>query len=349
MALKDTDIYELIQGFHTTQAIYAAVRLHLPEALADGSQKLETLARTTSCDSALLKRLLRFLVAMDIVTEPEADTFVLASKGEALLPNSPQSLASFAIRSGEELYQGWSKLYEGLVTNTAPFELHFGQSYFEYLHDHPRTAELFQHTMQEHTQRCISAALEAYDFAQHHSLLDVGGGLGQVASAIVEHYPGVKGTVLELPEVIAQTDKTAPSTIQFQIGDFFEHIPMGYDLLILKCIIHDWPDAAARVILKNCRQAMTVDDTMLLIESPISEHTEKAASYRNDLQMFTLFHAKERTLAEYQQLLTDADLRLVKHIPLSHPGLANLSILVVKLLERCVLENGGRLVSHSCR
>ena len=239
MALKDTDIYELIQGFHTTQAIYAAVRLHLPEALADGSQKLETLARTTSCDSALLKRLLRFLVAMDIVTEPEADTFVLASKGEALLPNSPQSLASFAIRSGEELYQGWSKLYEGLVTNTAPFELHFGQSYFEYLHDHPRTAELFQHTMQEHTQRCISAVLEAYDFAQHHSLLDVGGGLGQVASAIVEHYPGVKGTVLELPEVIAQTDKTAPSTIQFQIGDFFEHIPMGYDLLILKYIIHD--------------------------------------------------------------------------------------------------------------
>lgn len=133
--------------------------------------------------------------------------------------------------------------------------------------------------MQEHTQHCITAVLDAYGFDQHHHLLDVGGGLGQVAAAIVERYPGVKGTVLELPEVIAQVDKAAPSNIQFQTGDFFERIPAGYDLLILKYIVHNWPDTAARVILKNCRQAMTADDTMLLIESPISEHTEKAASY----------------------------------------------------------------------
>ena len=149
MALKDTDIYELIQGFHTTQAIYAAVRLHLPEALVEGPKTVSALAHATSCDPELLKRLLRFLAEMDIVTEPEAETFALAPKGEVLLTNSPQSLVSFAIRSGEELYQGWSKLYEGLVANKAPFELRFGQSYFEYLRDHSRTAELFQHTMQE--------------------------------------------------------------------------------------------------------------------------------------------------------------------------------------------------------
>lgn len=98
MSLKAADIYELIQGFHTTQAIYATVRLHLPEALA----------RKRHVTQNILKRLLRFLAEMDIVTEPEAETFALAPKGEVLLTNSPQSLASFAIRSGEELYQGWS-------------------------------------------------------------------------------------------------------------------------------------------------------------------------------------------------------------------------------------------------
>ena len=48
-------------------------------------------------------------------------------------------------------------------------------------------------------------------------------------------------------------------------GDFFQSVPPGGDVYMLKLILHDWQDTEAVRILHNCRAAMTPNGTLLVM------------------------------------------------------------------------------------
>jgi spermidine synthase len=86
------------------------------------------------------------------------------------------------------------------------------------------------------------------DFSRARSVVDVGGGLGHLAFALVERYPQLRATVLDVPEVIAAAkrhaankDTAVPTRLSFEAGDMFVDVPPG-DRCLLKAIIHDWDD-----------------------------------------------------------------------------------------------------------
>ena len=54
-------------------------------------------------------------------------------------------------------------------------------------------------------------------------------------------------------------------------GDFFQSVPAGGDAYILKWIIHDWNDERATTILRNCRNAITSDGRLLLVDVVIPQ------------------------------------------------------------------------------
>ena len=54
--------------------------------------------------------------------------------------------------------------------------------------------------------------------------------------------------------------------IRIESGSFFETVPAGGDLYVLKAIIHDWPDEQAVTILRNVRDAAGPAGTVLLVE-----------------------------------------------------------------------------------
>ena len=53
---------------------------------------------------------------------------------------------------------------------------------------------------------------------------------------------------------------------KFVAGDFFEAVPSGGDVYILKSVIHDWDDPRSLAILRNVRKAMTQTARLLLVE-----------------------------------------------------------------------------------
>ena len=63
------------------------------------------------------------------------------------------------------------------------------------------------------------------------SLVDVGGGTGTMAKAIVEAVPSIKCIVLDLPHVVAGLEGS--SKLSFVGGDMFEAIPPA-DAVLLK-------------------------------------------------------------------------------------------------------------------
>ena len=124
------------------------------------------------------------------------------------------------------------------------------------------------------------------------TIVDVGGGNGAFLAAILRKHPKLTGRFADLPHVVS----LAASVLQRAgvanrcevIGcSFFEAVPSGGDAYVLKSVIHDWDDARALTILRNCHRAMDAPATLLTFDRvpPQQPAPEAAMRYLVDLGM----------------------------------------------------------------
>jgi hypothetical protein len=102
-------------------------------------------------------------------------------------------------------------------------------------------------------------------------------------------------------------------------GSFFEAIPEGGDLYVLKNIIHDWPDDKAQQILKTLRAASEIGTTVLLVERVISPHDRDFPAKWMDLAMLVDNAGRERTGEECQNLLQQSGFHVIRIVPTASP------------------------------
>jgi hypothetical protein len=98
-------------------------------------------------------------------------------------------------------------------------------------------------------------------------------------------------------------------------GDFFDHVPSGGDVYILKRVLFDWTDEQALRILKNCRRAMNSDARLLIIEPLIGPPNEQCPAHLFDMTFLVMLHGRLRTTDEYSGLLGQAGFRLQRVVP----------------------------------
>ena len=92
----------------------------------------------------------------------------------------------------------------------------------------------------------------------------------------------------------------------------------------MRTVLHDWPDAEAKEILKNLKPGMVRGYSKLLInETVIPDQGAHWLSTALDMVMMVNFSACERTEENWRALLTSAGFRIVK-IWSSEPGTESL-------------------------
>jgi hypothetical protein len=128
----------------------------------------------------------------------------------------------------------------------------------------------------------------------------------------------------DLPDVVATAHGAidrhiAAGRVEKVAGDFSEAVPPGGNAYLLKWIVHDWDDEAARRILTNCRTAMAPAGKVLLVEVAIPQGTAGSDATRLDTTMLVFTGSRERTEGEYRELLHRAGLTLVKIAPTASP------------------------------
>jgi hypothetical protein len=98
---------------------------------------------------------------------------------------------------------------------------------------------------------------------------------------------------------------------QVVAGDFFDAVPAGADCYVLANVLHDWDDARAARILASCREAMTRQGRVLIVERLIpGDPAEAVPVLLSDINMLVLSPGgRERTNTEYRRLLQAAGLR----------------------------------------
>ena len=316
---------QMLFGALIQQSIYVVAKLGIADLLAQKPQTAEELAIATETHAPSLYRVLRTLASAGVFAENSDNKFELTPIAALLRSDARNSMRDFALLMGGEWHgRIFSELMHSVKTGETAQSKVFGNELFEHLAQNPEDEEIFNRAMTSHSLAAVPAIVEAYDFSGAGKLMDIAGGHGILLAGILKANPQMHGILFDLPSVIEGANEwlekeDVGSRVELASGDFFENVPAGADVYMMKHIIHDWDDERSIKILQNVRSAMNDTGKVLIIEMVIPEGNESSPSKILDLQMLIGTGGKERTEDEYGKLLEASGFRLTKIVPTKSP------------------------------
>jgi hypothetical protein len=312
-------IRELIYGFCASQCLYVAAKLRIPDLLGEGERSVSDLASSAHCDPGALRRLLQTLSVHGLFEQQPEDRFSLTPLGALLTSDALDSKLPEVLHAiGPDLWAAWGRLEDAIQTGEAAYRSAVGMGVWEYrAHDADRGRQFDQMTASL-AARQGAILLKHCDLSGVETVVDIGGGVGTFLGDILSKRPGLRGVLFDLPQVVAEAPKVlsglgVQERCEVRPGSFLESVPSGFDVYVMRAVLHDWNDPSATAILKNCRAAMGKAARLVLIEAVLQAGQSKLA-HLSDLHMLVVHGGKERTLEEFQRLFASTGFELSKSV-----------------------------------
>ena len=323
-------LLQMAYGALSSQILCVAAHLGIAERLArDGPVTANDLGLKLGLRAPIVERVLRGLVSMNVCDEIEGSRYRLTALGEYLRPNHPDSVEARVLLHGQ-VYRLWDQLIDTVRTGEGGSQRALGMPFYEYLIKEPRVGSLFDRTMASEGPFRHRPAVEAYDFGQFGTIVDIGGGNGALMAEILKKYPRPTGIFFDLPRAASAAQQTIDAgglgdRCHFIGGDAFEGVPGG-DAYVLSNFLVVWEDDRAVMPLRNCHKAIAENGKVLLIEWVMPVGNEPREGFRfwdtvaRDLLMLSVLgsgNGRVRTRSEFQDLLSAAGFELTAIIPTS--------------------------------
>jgi C-methyltransferase len=316
---------EFIVAAWMAQSITVAADLRIADALAEKPLGLDELARRVECDPDALGRLLRALIGRGIFKQLRDGRYDLTPLAQTLRWDVPDSMAALACFIGSpQDREHWSHCVDAVRTGQSVIPRLRGIEGFEWFASQPEVFDVFNQAMTNFSELAVAPVTAAYDFSGYGTIVDVAGGHGRLLAGILAATPKTAGVLFDLPHVVAGAEPLlrkhrVADRVRIVEGSFFEAIPEGGDLYVLKNIIHDWPDDRAQQILKTLRAACERGTTVLLVECVIPRHDRDFPAKWMDLGMLVDNTGRERTGEEYRNLLQQSSFHMNRIVPTASP------------------------------
>ncbi len=206
-------LQDRLTGNWTTQAIDTMAELSLADHISQSPCTSEQLAALTRTHEPSLRRLLRALVAIGAIKEA-GDAYALTEVGELLRTGTENSLRSWARWWGRSLVPAWGELLYSVQTGDSARRRLTGADAFDHLVHDPVSAEIFYDATVELARLSALDVVEACDLATARTIVDVGGGYGELLVWLLRANPDARGLLLELT---ASSRRCAPA--HSRLGD----------------------------------------------------------------------------------------------------------------------------------
>jgi hypothetical protein len=311
-------ILELIGGMWAARAVGALARLGVADQLAGGPRTARELAPLVGADETALYRLMRAVVSIGVLTQDRSGHFGLTAFGQCLRSGVPGSMrAAIASEVDTVHWACWGQLDDCIRSGKPAFEKVFGlRNPWDYYRDrNPDEGRLFSENMTAQSGAEVQEVLRAYSFSGARLVIDVGGAHGAFLAAVLKRVRGARGILFDQPDVVARAQPTlielgVAERIERVGGSFFDSVPAGGDLYLLKHILHDWSDEECVRILGCVREAMNPGARVAVVEMPLIEGGGAPFTALLDINMLVCLTGKERTATEYAELFRRAGLKL---------------------------------------
>ncbi|MEU7619797.1 methyltransferase [Micromonospora rifamycinica] len=288
--------------------------LGIADLLADGPRPVAELAAEAGAHERSLCRALRALAAKGIFTEPEPEVFALTPLAQPLRSDHPMSMRAVYTLLASDV-QAWAELPHSLRTGEAAFDRAHGTDYWSHLADNPQESRRVDRWMHAITRLHLRTVLPCHPWGELAHVVDVGGGDGGFLAGLLGRYPAMRGTLLDLPHVVAAADRVLTEAgvrdrCAIVPGSFFDELPGGADAYLLKTVLPGFDDDQVVAVLRRVREAMRPDSRLLLLEAvlPPGDTFDVAKLY--DVHTLVLTGGTHRTAEETATLLERAGLRL---------------------------------------
>jgi SAM-dependent methyltransferase len=294
----------------TPWCIHVVATLRIAEHIAAGNSEIGKLAALADADRDSLYRVLRHLVSKGVFEEPVRGQFALNDAARGLLEEGARF--GFDLDGiGGRMAHAWGTMLSAVRKGRPAYDEFFGTGFWEDLDSHPQVAASFDALMGPgHGTPDGQVLADHADWAAVHTVVDVGGGTGALLAEVLRTRPEVRGTLVDLPRVVARSAAVfraaGVSERVTTVGQsFFEPLPAGADLYILKSVLGDWPDREATAILKRCAEAARPEGRVVVFTN--AGPGEEAAP---ELLMMVLLGGRARTLEELREMAQEAGLEV---------------------------------------
>ncbi|MDQ4038245.1 MAG: methyltransferase [Actinomycetota bacterium] len=312
-------LLQLSSAHVSARALHVIAELGVADLLDAEPRTTADLTVGTAVDADALDRLLRLLETHGVFARDHADRWQHTETSRWLRSDHPMSMRAFARMMGMPF--GWGSftaLEHAARTGNPSIRTLHPDGAWAYLEGHPDEQAIFQQSMTAKSQDDIPAILAAYDFAKFRCIADIGAGRGHLISAVLDSYSKVSGVLFDLPQVTAEVP--AGARLNVVAGDFFTDPLPACDAYILMNILHDWNDSDAVNILSAVADAgRPCAATVLIIETVLPEGPEPHWAKVLDVMMLALTGGRERTLSEYEDLLSRTGMEPISLIPTTTP------------------------------
>lgn len=309
----------LLESFMTgesvTRLLCLTVELGVADMLVEGPRPVEQIAQACGVGGSYLYRVLRALVGHGIFSEPEPGWFGLNPAAELLRKDVPDSQQPWLLlRAQDWMRRPWAALRHSIETGQPAFDHLYQQPFFDYLANNPPAQQVFDDAMSAMVD-VGEAFVQAYDFSDARTVVDVGGGHGTLMISILSANDHLQGMVVDAPTVVEGTANRINNAglakrCTAVAGDFFSDVPSGGDIYILRHIIHDWDDDRATTILRNCHAAMAPGTRLLVLDTVLPPRNTPPSKNLSDITMLVLVGGKERTEDEFSALFQSSGFAL---------------------------------------
>ncbi|MFJ9897502.1 methyltransferase [Streptomyces sp. NPDC091280] len=308
-----TALLGVMTGAWATQAVATMAELRIADHLADHPGiGADHLADLTATDPDALRRLLRYLTSLGLLTSADG-TYHLTATGQPLRTGTEFSLHPLARLYGGPFYDSFNGLTHSVRTGQEAFAHRYGQHHFPYFAQHPELGDLFHRAMAASAEM-FAPVPALVDFSAVRRVVDVGGGNGALLSRLLRAHAHLEGVLLERPEALEAARPRLPERCAFVAGDFTRSVPEGGDVYLLSRVLHDWDDDRCLTILHNCAEAMRPGARLLVVERLLPAPTAIAW----DIHMLCNVGGQERDEDHYRLLLEKAgfDVQASHDLPL---------------------------------
>ena len=295
----------------TPWCVHVVATLRVADHIAAGTTDIGPLAAAAGADRDSLHRVLRHLVSKGLFTESAPGRFELNELAQGLLGESGRigfDLDSF----GGRMAHAWGTLLSAVRSGKPAYHEAFGCGFWEDLEAHPDIGAKFDQLMGPagHGVPDWRVLVDPADWESVRTVVDVGGGTGMLLAEILRARPGVRGTLVDLARPVAGSAEVFEAAgvadrATAVAQSFFDPLPSGADLYVLKSVLGDWPDREATAILKRCAEAARPSGRVVAFTG--AGPGEEASP---ELLMMVLVGGRSRTLDEFGEMAREAGLEV---------------------------------------
>lgn len=328
---RDNRYYRLLAGGAKTRLLEGFLELGLPELLGkEGPLAADEICRKLQLNVTRGWKFLHLLALAGLLTETppsshEANADRPASD-KTVFALSPEAIDYFGPRGDEAYFYRDLVEYWKHVATLPLVEVLRGMPLPEAVRWPPDNAEAADHLetwMRVTADGAIRTLVNSGTMAAAERLLDVGGGDGTIACALVNLYKNLDATVFNLPASAAIAERVIGARglgerVHVHIGDFLrDELPAGFDRVLFSRVLTDWNAETCVMLFKKVKRALRPGGRLIINEALVEGNVDYTIAWEFRYMYYDTFgRALLKPLSTYQRLLAEAGFEILHVTPM---------------------------------